>query len=157
MKQIAVPRREGGNVVVKLDVEDYKKGVEELKFSIVGRLSLQRGQDPPTNKFLRQKLEEFLGCKQFKLIPLKGGIYHVLFNSLQDQALAMTKGAINIKPGVLRICRWYPGFDPYTFKLTTSQVWIRGFMICLWNIGRIKTFSVLREELGYCCKLIRLP
>lgn len=82
LKQIAARRREGGNVIVDLDVEEYRKGVEYLKFSIVGRLSLQRGEDFPTNKTIREKLEAFWGLSDFKLIPLKGGIYHVLFSSM---------------------------------------------------------------------------
>lgn len=82
---------------------------------------MQRGTDLPTNKSIREKLKSFWGVKDFKLISLKGGIYHVLFNSLQRQSLAMAKGAINLKPGVPRMYRWYPGFDANNYKLATSQ------------------------------------
>lgn len=37
----------------------------------------------------------------------------------------MSKVAIYLKPGILRILRWFVGFDPTNYKVTTSQVWIR--------------------------------
>lgn len=36
LKPIANPRVEGGNIVVVVDDEDYHKGVDELKFSLIG-------------------------------------------------------------------------------------------------------------------------
>lgn len=41
-KPITKARREGGNIVVDLDVEDYRRGVEELIYSVVGCLSIQK-------------------------------------------------------------------------------------------------------------------
>lgn len=38
MKSLLASRREGGNVVVELDVDDYKKGMHELQFNIMGKL-----------------------------------------------------------------------------------------------------------------------
>lgn len=40
LKQTVSPRREGDNAVVELDIEEYKKGIDDLKFSIVGKLSM---------------------------------------------------------------------------------------------------------------------
>lgn len=57
MKSISAPRREGGNIVVELDVDKYKKGVAKLQFSIVGRISIQRGESLPMNMVLKEKLE----------------------------------------------------------------------------------------------------
>lgn len=37
MKPTAEPRREGGNIIVQLDIEDYIRGVQDLQFSVVGR------------------------------------------------------------------------------------------------------------------------
>lgn len=39
MRPLSIPRYKGGNYVGDLDVEDYKKGVEELRHSVVGRIS----------------------------------------------------------------------------------------------------------------------
>lgn len=37
------PRNERGNIVVDLGEDDYNRGVEELLFSVVGRLFLRKG------------------------------------------------------------------------------------------------------------------
>lgn len=62
---------------------------------------------------------------RLKLIPLNGGMYHILLHSVQDQSLIMTREAIYLKRGVLRISRWYPSFDPTKHKQIKSQVWIQ--------------------------------
>lgn len=40
LKPIPKPVIIGGNVVVALDVDDYKRGVEHLKDNVLGRLTL---------------------------------------------------------------------------------------------------------------------
>lgn len=37
----------------------------------------------------------------------------------------MATWAINIKPGIFWVSRWFPGLDPLNHKITNSQVWIR--------------------------------
>lgn len=41
LKPFDVPRVEG-NIVVEINDEGYQKGVEDTKYSVVGRLSLQK-------------------------------------------------------------------------------------------------------------------
>lgn len=48
MKSAIGPRFEGGNVVVEVDADEYYKGVQDLRFSVVGRLTVQRGENLPT-------------------------------------------------------------------------------------------------------------
>lgn len=36
MKPLAVPRREGWNIIEELDFKDYREGVLELQYSVVG-------------------------------------------------------------------------------------------------------------------------
>lgn len=40
MRTPVAPRYEGGNLIIDLDIEDFMKGNEELKYSIMGRLFL---------------------------------------------------------------------------------------------------------------------
>lgn len=54
---------------MQLDIEDYRKGVEELKFSVIARLSMQRVQDVPTNKELKEKLETYWGSNRIQANP----------------------------------------------------------------------------------------
>lgn len=42
LKPLTIPRYERGNLVVYLDQEDYK-GIEELQYSVVGRLFFYQG------------------------------------------------------------------------------------------------------------------
>lgn len=51
----------GGNIVVELDDEDYKRGIDHLRFSVLGRLSLHRGDSIATIIEVRSKLMESLG------------------------------------------------------------------------------------------------
>lgn len=62
--------------------------------------------------------------RDLKLIPLKGGVFHILLNSLEDQSYVMAMGVVDLKPRVFRVSRWFLHFDPLNFKPTTSQVWI---------------------------------
>lgn len=48
IKSLSDPKLKGGNVVVEIKDEEYQQGVQALKFSVVGKLSLQRGDSPPT-------------------------------------------------------------------------------------------------------------
>lgn len=41
---------------MELDVEDYKKGVDKLRFSVIGRNYLQKGKEAPTIVELKTKL-----------------------------------------------------------------------------------------------------
>lgn len=42
LKPIPNPKMEGGNIVVEANGANYRKGVEELKFTVIGRISLRR-------------------------------------------------------------------------------------------------------------------
>lgn len=125
LKLIAALRREGGNIVAELDVENYSRDVQELQYSVVGKLTMMQGEMAPTNMNIKKKLQAAWGLKDFKVIPLRGGVYHILLDSLQDQSIVMAKGASNMHPGVFSVSRWYPGFNPAKYIITTSQVWIR--------------------------------
>lgn len=48
-----------GGVVVEVDDEEYQRKVEELKFNIIDKLTLQRGDLIPTMMEIRRKLSDF--------------------------------------------------------------------------------------------------
>lgn len=83
LKPITTPRREGGNIIIQLDFNDYRRGVQDLQFSVVGMLSLPRGEALPTNMNLKPSLEVAWGFANFRVISLKG-VYHFLLISYQD-------------------------------------------------------------------------
>lgn len=114
-----------GNIIVELDVDDYEKGIEELQFSIIGRLSIQRSEAVPTTLALRRKLDKVLKIQDYKIIPYGRGIYHILLHLMEDQAMVMSRGLVHLHPGIIGFTRWYPGFTPQNHKQTMTRVWIR--------------------------------
>lgn len=49
LKPLCNPRLVGGNIVVGADDDDYRRGIDELKFIVIGKLSMQRGDPIPMN------------------------------------------------------------------------------------------------------------
>lgn len=73
LRQFSTPRIEGGNVVIELDVEDYERGIQDLKFSVIAKLTIQKGEEAPTTLQLKEKLVQALEVSAFKLIPYGRG------------------------------------------------------------------------------------
>lgn len=71
LKLVCLPRLEGGNVIVEIGEDEYYKGVNDLQFSMVGRLILKKGETPPTTIELQTKLLLFQKIESFKVIPLE--------------------------------------------------------------------------------------
>lgn len=57
LKNLPQPRMEGGNIVIEIDEEDYRKGVDELWFSVVEKLTLHKGETSPMPLELKRKLQ----------------------------------------------------------------------------------------------------
>lgn len=80
LKPISNPRMEGGNIVVVFNNEVYYRGVNELKFSIVCRLSLHRSEVVPNTVEINRILENLWSIKELKAIPLGKGTFHILLH-----------------------------------------------------------------------------
>lgn len=52
MAMMEEPVFEGGNPTVSLNEDEYLRRVESIKYSVIGRLILQKGEQHPTNKEL---------------------------------------------------------------------------------------------------------
>lgn len=84
-----LPRFEG--IVVQIDEEEHKEASEELQFSVVGKLILCKGELPHTTLDLKQKIVDFWGFTNFKIIPLGRGFYHVFLHSMAHQSKALRR------------------------------------------------------------------
>lgn len=84
LKPLATPRLVGGNVVIDLYVNDNENGVQELQYSVVGKLTIQKGEIMQTILVLKKRLQDVLNILNFKVIPY-GRASH---------ARAVTQGAI---------------------------------------------------------------
>lgn len=67
------PQVEGGNVTVTIDEGEYKKGLEENRHNVIGRLSLPKGEQLLTTLDLKMKLELVWGFTNFRVIPIGRG------------------------------------------------------------------------------------
>lgn len=77
-------------------MEEYKKGVDELQFSVVGRNYLQKGKEAPTTMELKMNLASNWGLENFKLIPMGGGLLHVLLKIMEEKSRALSHGPVNL-------------------------------------------------------------
>lgn len=74
----------GGNVVVEVYDYDYRRGVVQLKYSVIRRIFLQHRDSMPTTMEVKTKLIESLKISNVKVIPLGKGLYHILLHCLSD-------------------------------------------------------------------------
>lgn len=72
LREPAITRFDGGNITVKLDEEDYRRGVDELQFCIIRMLFLPKESIIPTTMELKNKLLEIWGIQSVKVVPMGG-------------------------------------------------------------------------------------
>lgn len=63
-----------------------------------------------------------LSC-DWSLISLGKGYFNIQFVSMEEREAVWKKGSWAVKPGILRLQRWVPDFNPY--KVRTSVAWVR--------------------------------
>lgn len=69
--------------MVDLDEEEYRKGLESLKFSVVVKIFLRRGQSLLTIMDLKTKLQEIWEIHGFKVVPMGSVHYHKTLVSME--------------------------------------------------------------------------
>lgn len=125
LKPVAILRLKGGNVVAYIDKDNYNKGIQDLKFNVVGKLTLQIGDEVPTTMELRKKLLTLWKIDNLTVIVLEKGLFHVILYNLSEQTKILPVGTFYTKPSLFKVQRWLPGYNTRSSKLTTSLVWIR--------------------------------
>lgn len=68
--------------------------MEELKYSVVGRLSMQRGDDLPTMMEIQNRLKNTWKVEKVRAISLGKGTFHILVKSPQEKCTNLTTGAV---------------------------------------------------------------
>lgn len=114
--------------MVELDIDDCKKGMQGLSFSVIIHVSLQKGATLPTNQLLKKKLLEERKISTYKDVPYDKVLYHIVLLLMQDQAATMIHIVVNLQPWIIRVHRWYPGFSLTNHKQTSVQVWVQIFV-----------------------------
>lgn len=70
LKQIPNPKVVSGNAVVEVDADEYQRGVQQPKLSVIGKLSLHRGDPIPTTMEVKSKLAEGLKIEEIQVIAI---------------------------------------------------------------------------------------
>jgi hypothetical protein len=126
LNQLPKPCLKGNSLSIKISEEVYQSGLVNCSNYLHGRLVLSRGDKPLSSKDLREKLLQlWLPIDQWKMIPLGRGFFEFRFSCAEDLRTVWSSGAWNLNPGLLRLSRWTPDFNPFNQKQTHSQVWVR--------------------------------
>lgn len=144
IKPIPPPRYEGGNVIVEVDDEDYEKEVRQCQFDVIGRIIMQKGDRPYSTLEIFDKLVILWGIQNFRIVPIGKGYFHVFLNSMDNQSLVLSIGALNLKPGIFRVSRWVPDFNSASQKQTNAQVWARLYDLPMEYRGQTNLFGIAR-------------
>lgn len=123
-----------------IDEEEYHIGVEELKYSAIGKLTLSHWEEVPTTMEIRRMLTEFWKIYDLKIIALGRGTFHIILSNLKNQCSALLAGSLLLKPSILRLNRRVPSFNALKHE-SISQVWFV-FIIFRLDSKKLKTFSI---------------
>ena len=120
--------QKGSYVYVRINSEALRSRMEMCKFSLIGRLTLSKGDKP--NATLKEKLNVIWKLPtSWHLISLGCGYYHILISSHEESSRIWSMGSLNLKSGVWRLQPWDKNFNPYSQKNISAQVWM-----CFWDL-----------------------
>ena len=120
-----------GKTTVMISEDSYQSGLARCKHMLLGRLQLGYNDKPYVPSDLHKKLTALWGdVGNWKLIPMGKGYYAFSFASEDCVSRVWGKGAVFLKPGMLRLMRWVPNFSPANQRNTNAQVWVK-----FWDLG----------------------
>lgn len=124
--QLPKPCIKGDAVSIKISEDEYKKGLEECRMNLHGRLILSKGEKPIKFDNLRVMLGKlWKPIGQWRMTSLGKGFFEFGFSSQEDLRSVWTVGSWSLNPGLLRLSKWCPDFNPKNQKQTHTQCWIR--------------------------------
>lgn len=126
LSQLPRPCFKGDALSIKISEDEYQAGLAGCKHNLHGRLVLSKGDAPVKLQELREKLSKLwqpLG--EWRVVPLGKGFFEFCFAAPEDLRSVWTVGAWNLQPGILRLSRWTPDFNPYSLRNTHAQCWVR--------------------------------
>ncbi|KAL8497099.1 hypothetical protein ACS0TY_020687 [Phlomoides rotata] len=116
----------GMYLTVIVDEQLYKEGVSELRDSLIGRIIHVCGDKPVAHETLVTRLGDIWGIKTpWSLTPLGEGYYNMRFSYDADMEKFFARRLWQLKPGLLRLQRWVPDFNPFRVNTSVVQAWIR--------------------------------
>jgi hypothetical protein len=108
---LPVPSIKGGRLCIKIEQEEYGKGITDCQRKLWGCLVLNKGDNPYTTRFLNQKLTKVWNTIQF--------------DNYDDLCMVWAKGTVNLTSGVFRLSKWKKEFNWYLHQQNDAQVWVK--------------------------------
>ena len=122
--------KQGAFQAIKVNNEIYQKRLQLCQHSLIGRIVLNKGETPWTLPKLKEHLSSIWTLNEdWRLISLGHGYCQILLHSVVAKNVVWNRGSISLKPGIMRIQQWSPGFDPYKEKSTSTQLWIHFYRL----------------------------
>jgi len=145
---LPVPCINGDSLSIRIGQEEYVKGLAECQNALRGRLTLVKGDKPYTTRDLVTKIAKLwkTACK-WKMVPLGRGCYDFHFDSPNDLRNIWSAGTVNLKPGLLRLCKWTKDFNHYSQRQTHVSIWIR-LIELLQEYWRERTLKEIASAIG---------
>lgn len=120
------PLIRGESVSITITQQIYERGLEICKHNLRGRLVLNKGDKPYTNKDIHLKLlKQWKTSGEWSMRPLGRGFFEFTFAIDADLRMVWASGTLHLKPGVLRLFEWTKDFNMNKHRNTHAQVWIR--------------------------------
>ncbi|XP_065875385.1 uncharacterized protein [Euphorbia lathyris] len=139
---------EGGFKAVKIPQKIYEERIKAVQFSVIGRVSLNKGEKPWKHTDLKQQLnQKWKHNLEWKMISLGKGFYQFVMPNEKALQVIWEYGAISLRPGIIRFSPWYPDFNPDLYKSTSAQVWVR-FYNLPWEFWDTRIIASIARAVG---------
>ncbi|OVA06927.1 Ribonuclease H domain [Macleaya cordata] len=122
ISSLPAPSRRGDFPAILLPDDLYESCLEDLKFSLIGRLDFKTLKFEDAKSRLLQLWPLKGSCK---FIPLGKGFFTIKLENEDDKRLVWSGGPWDVDQQYLRVREWEPCFNPEKQRVSSSFVWVR--------------------------------
>lgn len=113
----------GDALSIRIDQDEYSKGLAKCQYALSGQLTLNKGNKPYTTRDLASKLGKVWmmvhqWIHQWKMVSLGKGYYDFLFEHSDNLSCIWAAGTVSLQLGLLRLSQWTKDFNHNTQKQT---------------------------------------
>ncbi|PON69641.1 hypothetical protein PanWU01x14_087640 [Parasponia andersonii] len=148
----SIPQQKGAYVSVKVNPTAVEERLNLCKFSLIRRVILSKGDKPWSLLDLKARIDLVWKISSWHLISLRKGYFLILLISEEDKTHVWSMSSLNIKPGILKLQPWVPGFVPSEQKTTNVQVCVRFYELS-WEFWHSQILSDLARAVGVPLKI----
>lgn len=84
-------------MIVIIDDAEYDRGIDANRYSVIGRLHMQKGGPMVNTLGLKTKLASIWDLHSFRITPIGKAYYYIRLHSMGDQSKVMSLGAVNLR------------------------------------------------------------